>query len=75
MSSEKSPDDRLAQLEIQLAHALRLCEQLDEVVTEQTLRLDRQQRSLVKLAEQLKDLKDKWEASGGPPADEKPPHY
>lgn len=75
MSSENPSDERFIQLEIQLAHALRLYEQLNEVVTEQALRLERQHRSLVKLGDQLKELKEKWEASGEPPPDEKPPHY
>ena len=73
--SSNSAEERLTQLEMQLAHALRLYEQLNEVVTEQTLQLDRQQRSLGRLSDQLKDLKDKWEASAESPPDEKPPHY
>lgn len=74
MTSDPSRDQRITQLETQLAHALRLYEQLNEVVTEQALRLDRQHRTLVQLADQLKQLKESPQPVEEPP-EEKPPHY
>ncbi len=75
-SAPSDLEPRVVQLEIQLAHTMRLYEQLNEVVTEQSGVMDRQTRVIRKLREQVKELKD----NPGPgqdfdPVDEKPPHY
>ena len=66
--------NRKTELEIQLVHLQRLFDQLNEVVTAQSMELDRVQRRLVTLESQLKDLKTK-SAPAEDPLDEKPPHY
>ncbi len=66
--------DRLTALETQLAHAQRLYEQLNEVVTEQAMQADRTQRRVSELENQYKSMKEKPHADSDP-LDEKPPHY
>ena len=70
----KEIDERLTELEIQLAHVQRLYEQLNEVVTDQATSADRMQRRVLQLQEQLKTLKEKQQPAIDP-LDEKPPHY
>jgi SlyX protein len=70
----RDPDDRLTELEIQLAHVQRLYEQLNEVVTTQATQTDRMERRILQLQNQLKELKSKGESEIDP-LDEKPPHY
>jgi|TARA_B110000495_G_C22489541_1_gene301625 SlyX protein len=72
MSSESQ--DRLTELEIQLAHVQRLYEQLNEVVTSQSKEIDRFERRFHQLQTQYKELKERPER-GFDPVDEKPPHY
>ena len=72
---EKSTEDRVTELEIQLAHAQRLYEQLNEVVTEQSRRLDLIERLCERLQTQYKELKERQPESRFDPVDEKPPHY
>lgn len=70
----KSLESRVNDLEVQLAHISRLYDQLNEIVTEQTLAGDRQRRVIRKLVEQIEALKQKPSAPHDP-FDEKPPHY
>ena len=72
---EKSTEDRVTELEIQLAPAQRLSEQLNEVVTEQSRRLDLVERLCERLQTQYKELKERQPESRFDPVDEKPPHY
>jgi uncharacterized coiled-coil protein SlyX len=67
-------NERLTELEIQLAHVQRLYEQLNEVVTGQTLEADRMARRMAQLQDQVKHLKTK-PLPPTDPLDEKPPHY
>jgi uncharacterized coiled-coil protein SlyX len=62
-----TPDDRFLQLEERIAHQDRVIADLDAVVREFALRVERLERALGELRE-----------GGAPefgPADEKPPHY
>lgn len=68
-------DQRITQLEIQLAHVQRLYEQLNEVVTSEAMRADKLQRKVDTLTTQLKEVKQKSVEPVGDPLDEKPPHY
>ena len=65
---------RLEKLEFELAHLNRLYDQLNEVVTEQAMRLDSQSRTIRRLTDQLNELKEK-PLPMSDPLDEKPPHY
>jgi uncharacterized coiled-coil protein SlyX len=67
-------DERITKLETGLSHLQRLFEQLDEVVTAQSLENQRMERRISQLQEQLKQLKEKPDTEGDP-IDEKPPHY
>ena len=67
-------DERITKLETGLSHLQRLFEQLDEVVTAQSLENQRMERRISQLQEQLKQLKGKPDAEADP-LDEKPPHY
>lgn len=71
---DRDPNERMTELEIQLAHVQRLYEQLDEVVTAQATQTDRMQRRILQLENQLKELKVKQDPEVDP-LDEKPPHY
>jgi len=68
------PQDRITELEIQLAHVQRLYEQLNEVVTAQSKEIERFERRFHQLQTQFKELKEQQEP-GFDPLDEKPPHY
>ncbi|MCM2371176.1 SlyX family protein [Aporhodopirellula aestuarii] len=71
-----SPNERITQLEIQLAHTQRTCEQLNEIVTKLSLDAQSRDRMLQRLLDQVKDFKNKLDAGGGVSLeDEKPPHY
>ncbi|KLU05450.1 hypothetical protein RISK_002082 [Rhodopirellula islandica] len=70
-----SMEDRITELEIQLVHTQRVCEQLNEIVTELSLDAQRREREMKRLADQLKDLKNKATERGGDLEDERPPHY
>ncbi|SMP65240.1 SlyX protein [Neorhodopirellula lusitana] len=79
MSSPSTPstqpiEDRVTKLEIQLAHTERICEQLNEVVTQLSRDAQERDRLLKRIVEQLKDVKNKMDESGTA-EDEKPPHY
>lgn len=70
----KSLESRVSELEIQLAHMIRIIEQLNEIVTEQTLSEDRQRRVIRTLISQIEELKQKPSGTDDP-FDERPPHY
>lgn len=65
---------RVTELEVQLAHLSRLHDQLNEVITEQALEADRQQRTIERLIAQVRELKQR-PLPEDDPFDEKPPHY
>lgn len=69
-----SIERRLTELEIQLAHTQRTCEQLNEVVTQLSLTAQSRERLMQRMAEQIKDLKSNLSENAAP-GDEKPPHY
>lgn len=68
-------ESKLAELEFGLAHQQRLCEQLNEVVTDQTKRLLRFELLIPKLEQQIRELKNLSKGDAGIPDDERPPHY
>ena len=67
--------DRVTELEVQLAHVQRLYEQLNEVVTAEAIRADRLQRQVELLSQQIRNMKAKTEPAESDPLDERPPHY
>ena len=73
--NQPTVQERLDALEIQTAHAQRMCEQLNEVVTQLSVQVQKRERVIDVLVQQLKDVKGKVESSGEAPHDEKPPHY
>ncbi len=66
--------NRVTELEIQLAHQQRLCEQLNEVVTDHTQQIIRLERIIVRLEDQIKSMRE-LRKEAFDPALEKPPHY
>ncbi len=66
--------DRVTELEIQLAHQQRMCEQLNEVVVEHTQQLMRYERVLIRLEDQIKLVREQRKEAFDP-HQEKPPHY
>ncbi|MCG8649515.1 MAG: SlyX family protein [Pirellulales bacterium] len=74
MPHPPSLQERLTELEVQLSHVQRLYEQLNDVVTEQTMAADRAQRRVEELERQVRRLKEKVQEPEDP-LDEKPPHY
>ncbi|TWT73023.1 SlyX family protein [Allorhodopirellula solitaria] len=69
-----SIEQRLNDLEIQLAHTQRTCEQLNEVVTKMSMDAQTRERLMKRMVDQIKDLKSNLgESDAG--GDEKPPHY
>lgn len=74
----KTDAERIADLEIELAHMQRLCDQLNEVVTEQALVLDKAMKQIKKWDNRFNDLKSSLEMSHSDERDplaERPPHY
>ena len=71
----KDIDSRVMELEIGLAHQQRLCEQLNEVVTQQTQELLKLGKLIPKLKAEIQELKQNDAAKAPAPANEKPPHY
>jgi uncharacterized coiled-coil protein SlyX len=65
---------RITELEFQLAHQQRLCEQLDEVIVEHTQQIMRMERVILRLEDQLKLLREQRKEAFDPGI-EKPPHY
>lgn len=70
MSSEL--ENRIEQLEIDLAHANHTVDELNTVVVDQGRQIDRLTRKLIKMTDQVEEL-----IENGLPAHqvEKPPHY
>ena len=73
-SQRPSVEERLVELESQLAHHQRVCEQLNEVVVQHTKTIMELEYKLARLESQWKDLR------GQTPEvrdllEEKPPHY
>ncbi len=69
-------EERLDRLEMELAHQQRTTDQLNDVVTEQSVELLRLQRALKQAAKQIDEIRTKAEkAEPVDLADEKPPHY
>jgi uncharacterized coiled-coil protein SlyX len=72
----QSVEQRIETLEITVAHLQRLNEQLNEVVTRQSLEADQMTRRIERLEALAKDLKEKQQSQEPfDPLDEKPPHY
>lgn len=65
---------RISELEFQLAHQQRLCEQLNEVMIEHTQQIMRLERVILRCEEQVKSLREQRKESFDPGL-EKPPHY
>ena len=75
-NSETGLQAKIIDLEIGLSHLQRLCEQLNEVVVEQTRELIELKRESQKMREQIKLLQTHPSLrQPPPPADERPPHY
>ncbi len=74
MDDPRSLQSRVMELEIQLAHQQRICEQLNEVVTEHTQSMMRYERVLLRLEENIKQLREQRKEQFDP-REEKPPHY
>lgn len=70
-----SLQDRITELEIQLVHTQRVCDQLNEVVTDLALDAQRRDRELKRVLDQVKELKGKISEPDGDIEDERPPHY
>ena len=73
-SQRPTVENRLVELESQLAHHQRVCEQLNEVVVQHT-------RTIMELEYKLARLESQWKELRGQTAEvrdlleEKPPHY
>ena len=67
-------NDRITKLEISLAHVQHLLDQLNQVVTAQSLENQRIERRLAQLQDQITRLKEKPQDTTDP-LEEKPPHY
>ncbi|MFM2093699.1 MAG: hypothetical protein RIS70_823 [Planctomycetota bacterium] len=73
-SQRPSVEDRLVELESQLAHHQRVCEQLNEVVVQHTKTIMELEYKLARLESQWKDLRGQT-AEVRDLLEEKPPHY
>lgn len=67
-------NDRITELEIQLAHATRLAEELSDIVAEQTKRLDLAERRIQMLMERAAE-QEAQSLSGEIVGNQPPPHY
>jgi SlyX protein len=74
MNEPRNLQSRVTELEIQLAHQQRICEQLNEVVTEHTQSMMRYERVILRLEDQIKSLREQRKEQFDP-REEKPPHY
>ena len=74
MNEPRNLQSRVTELEIQLAHQQRICEQLNEVVTEHTQSMMRYERVILRLEDQMKLLREQRKEQFDP-REEKPPHY
>lgn len=64
-------EERVVDLEIQLAHQTKTVEELSDMVSNQWDIIDRMKRKLKMLEDAMVELED----NAGPPANQKPPHY
>ena len=69
-----SDQDRLTRLEEHLAHQNTLVEELNEVVTEQRAEIDLLNRRVAMLMQRAAE-QEADNLSGGPLADQRPPHW
>ena len=67
----EADEERLAELEIQLAHQGRSIEELSDMVSKQWEMIDRMSRQIRSLKDALVELED----NSAPAANQKPPHY
>ena len=74
MVEPRTLESRVTELEIQLAHQQRICEQLNEVVVEHTQQMMRYERVILRLEEQIKLVREQRKEQFDP-REEKPPHY
>ena len=65
---------RIGELEFQLAHHQRLCEQLNEVVIAHTQQIMRMERVILRCEVQIKTLREQRKEAFDPGLD-RPPHY
>lgn len=70
----KDLNQRLIEVETQLAHQQLICDQLNEVIVEQGKQIMRLERNLLRLENQVKDVQQLSREPRGD-ANEKPPHY
>ncbi len=70
----RDADQRITDLEVGLAHQQRLCEQLNEVVVDQTRQMIHFERVILRLENQVKELQQQRKEQADPQAD-RPPHY
>jgi SlyX protein len=71
VSIEEQSENRFVDIEIKLAHQEDTVEQLNQVVYEQSRRIDQLEAMVSQLAEHIRN-----NAQSGPnPGGEKPPHY
>jgi uncharacterized coiled-coil protein SlyX len=70
-------EERIDRLEMELAHQQRMTDQLNDVVSTQSLDILRLQRAIEQLVKQLEQMGMQTEDDEEPLdlADEKPPHY
>ena len=70
-------EERIDRLEMELAHQQRMTDQLNDVVSTQSLDILRLQRAIEQLVKQLEEMGMQTEDDEEPLdlADEKPPHY
>jgi SlyX protein len=73
-TAAKNTEQRLINLETQLAHQQHICDQLNEVIIEQSKRMVRIERIILQLENHLGDLQRVTRESRDV-LDEKPPHY
>jgi len=69
-----SNTDRLTELEMQLAHTTRLCEELSDVVADQATRIDKLERKLQILSERAA-TEEATRPGAVVLADQRPPHW
>ncbi len=67
-------EDRITELEVQLAHTQHFVDQLNQVVTEQASKIDRMVHLIERLKGRIDELKSASEEKRDL-LDEKPPHY
>ena len=65
-------EDRFVDIEIKLAHQEDLVESLNQVVYQQSRRIDQLEAMVTGLAEHIRASA---QSGGGMPANDKPPHY